>query len=448
VINESIFKQYDIRGSYPSAIDADIVYAIALSMAYFVRRGDLIVAAHDARESSPDLYNALLHGLRDAGLSVVEAGLATSPMVTFLVHSKNAEAGMMITASHNPKDQNGLKIVTREGVSLGGREMARAVDFSKKLLDEYRKKGAAQSHKSPFVAEYAGFLSSLFNPCPCAKKMPVVIDCSHGSAGPIIQSLAFPPHLAPIILHAEPDGAFPAHSPNPLLASSHIAARKAVLENKAAMAVIFDGDGDRAVFLDDKGKAMRPEHMWRLMAHEAPSSVVTELNWFLVEAMLSSFAPGAAPEITRSGVGHRALHETMERTGAAIGFENSGHYYFKEFFQSDSGIVAFIKAASALSSLPYGLSDFSSLLPRSFRFEEQNVPMRQACADYMDRLRNDFENLARRIEASEGISFYFKDVWANVRPSHTEEMIRINVEGYNRELMQVVRRRILKSIKI
>lgn len=430
----SIFKLYDIRGTYPSQINEAVVIIVMRVLSVLFGKNIRVIIGHDARYSSPALYAAAVQALYESGCQVVTVGMITTPMSMFAVHQLHSkkDIGVMITASHNPKNQNGIKIIDTSMQVLGGLHLYTHMQKIKKipLAMTTRTPLPIQNKEQALKKRYANFLSYFFSKKRPQKKIRIIVDCSHGSAGPIFKNIQTPPWIHILFLHTKPDGNFPAHGPNPLLKSSHAHIKKEIRKQKADFGVIVDGDGDRVVFFDDKARYIRPEYIWRLLVGHKKwrRSVYTELNSFVIKKMLNDVALRDMA-LYQSPVGRVSLIEAMRKRNADIGFENSGHFYFKDFFGSDSGILACIQVMEAVLHLPYRLSDFIDMLPGSIRLPELNIPCGSSGRVSYKKIAKYVRVHKKQISFFDGMSVCAEDLFLNVRASHTEPHIRINAEG-------------------
>lgn len=430
----SIFKLYDIRGVYPAQINEAVVIIVMRALSVLFGKNIRVIIGHDARCSSPALYAAAVQALHESGCHVVKVGMITTPMSMFMVQQLRSkkDIGVMITASHNPKNQNGIKIIDTTMQVLGGLHLYTRMQKIKKI-PSVMTTGThlpIQNREHILKKRYTYFLSHFFSKKRPQKKIRVVVDCSHGSVGPIFKNIQTPPWIHMLFLHTKPDGNFPAHGPNPLLKSSHVHIKKEIRKQKADFGVVVDGDGDRVVFFDDKARYIRPEYIWRLLVGHKKwrRSVYTELNSYVITKMLNDTALRDMV-LYQSPVGRVSLIEIMRRKNADIGFENSGHFYFKDFFGSDSGIVACIQVMEAVLHLPYVLSDFIDMLPRSIRLSELNIPFGSSGRVSYKKIAKYVGVDKKKVSFFDGMSVRAEDLFLNVRASHTEPHIRINAEG-------------------
>ncbi|MEK7149969.1 MAG: hypothetical protein AAB757_03315 [Patescibacteria group bacterium] len=321
-----------------------------------------------------------------------------------------------------------------------------------------------------YQKEYAGFLEKFLVPQPFGKLMArkplkVVFDCSNGAAGPIIErimnyelrikkknkSAIRNPQF--IIINSKLDGNFPAHGPNPLVKNAMEQIKKSVLKHKADLGVIFDADGDRAFFIDDKGRFVDPDEIAYLLIWSLkPKKIVYDVRtgWLVRRIMNNelriknkkgkTILHNSKFIIHESRVGHYFIKKLMREKDIGFGCEQSGHYYFKKFFYADSGILAAIEVINAVSKLPYKFSDFIDLLPRYFRSGELNIKMNYELGiknyEYLlKQIENKYKNRAIKISRIDGLSIEFGDFWFNIRPSNTEPLARLNVEAIDKKTL-------------
>ena len=294
---------------------------------------------------------------------------------------------------------------------------------------------------SPFVDEYVSFLNGFLR--DDAKTLDVVFDCSSGATGPIMEALREKGKRKKekrewAILNGQPDGNFPNHAPDPLHAGSLRALQKSVVSNGADIGVIFDADGDRVFFVDDKGRFVDPDVVaYLLLWSLRPNRFVTDAKdgWLVRRQSLDFTRDESLLGAKRiSGkTGHYAMKHAMRKNGAEFGCERSGHYYFKNFFYCDSGIMAAVAVLNALARLPYALSEFVDLLPETYRSPEINVPVSPsiAPAGLFAHIERTYKKDAKAISKIDGIAMDFADPdwWFNVRLSNTESLVRLNVEA-------------------
>jgi phosphomannomutase len=441
----SIFRLYDIRGRYPSQINEKEVFDIAANLGAVFGENKKIIVGYDARKSSLPLHLSVSNGLKLAGFKVVDAGLITYPMIYFLVSRLKAGGGIMVTASHNPKEYNGLKIINSFGTTLGGLEIFKKIKSRKPPIFRGGKFFEISKPDNDFQKKYAQYLSKFFD---AQKKIKVVIDGSDGTAGPVVEKLHFPKNIKPIFINIVPNGNFFSHGPDPIKRGATKKATAMISKHKADLGVIFDGDGDRAVFLDDQGRQVRPEKIWRLLAikYDFPRTICTVVDGFFMAILKKNAPPSFKVAVKETKVGHLFVRKEAKNWNADVGIESSAHYYFKDDNFSGSGILAMIKVLNVLSILPYQLSDIVKMLPKTERVPEINRRFfRKKLPALYSKVKKVFRSKGR-IYSLDGVSVYAKDWWFNLRPSNTENLVRINIEGLERKKVLFLKKELLKLI--
>ncbi|KKT43689.1 MAG: Phosphoglucomutase/phosphomannomutase alpha/beta/alpha domain I [Candidatus Wolfebacteria bacterium GW2011_GWE2_44_13] len=291
-----------------------------------------------------------------------------------------------------------------------------------------------------YTQEYVAFLSNYF--CACAKHIPSVFDCSNGSTGPIIEQL----FSDAIIINGRPDGNFPHHAPDPLHKGSLVMLQKKVLSERADVGIIFDADGDRAFFIDNKGRFVDPNViayllLWSLRPKHFISDV--KAGWLIKRHPFES-------KRIESKTGHYFIKQAMRKWNADFGHEESGHYYFRDFFYCDSGIFAAIAVLHAIAQLPYTLAEFVDLLPVTHASGEINFPISVAKrGTLLQTIENHYKKDAARVSKIDGIAVEFKnpDWWFTVRFSNTESLARLNVEALDKKVLDKQVRKLTELIK-
>jgi phosphomannomutase len=418
------FKAYDIRGLYPQELDEDLAYRIGNATAQVLSLGGKrYTVGRDMRMSGPMLKAAFIQGLVDAGVTVVDVGMLSTPAVTFAMHHLDTAGGAQITASHNPAPYGGVKITAPGFKPVGagtGMEEIEAVARAKKIVK------AAGGRVEETVANdaYAQYLAKLFKP---ARRLKVVVDGGNGIIGTMFQSLL--PKLTGIDvvpMYFDPDGRFPRHEANPLKAENLKDLIGRVRAEKADFGAGFDGDGDRCALVDEDGAIVPCDLVTALLAKhfaaaEGPSAMVYDLRSSkVVPEFIRSL--GCTPVETR--VGHTFIKQTMKEHHASFAGELSGHYYFRDFFGADSGLYAFL----LLGNIIAGAKNLSSLikpLQKYFHTGEINFKVKDAKAA-MDRLR---ALPGAQVSELDGVTARFPDWWCNLRASNTEPVVRLNLEA-------------------
>jgi phosphomannomutase len=445
MLDPKVFKAYDVRGIYPAELDEH--GARAIGRAYVEQFSPLRIAVgRDMRLSSPTMAAALIEGAASAGAEVLDIGLVGTEMVYFAVGDLGLDGGVMVTASHNPKDYTGMKIVRAGALPVGG---------DSGLLDVRDRALAAPSGPTRSASirafdvwpAFVDRVLSFIDP-GALRPLKVVIDAANGMAGAML-----PPVLAQLPIEAvecyfEPDGSFPNHEPNPLLPENREFIVRKTLEEGADLGVAFDGDADRCFFVDDTGEFVPGDFATALFAQgvlekEPGATVIYDVraSWAVPETIERA---GGTPVVNR--VGHAFIKERMREVGAAFAGEVSGHYYFREFSQADTGVVPFLVMLERISK---GGAKLSKLLrpfrDRYFITGELNTPV----ADVSAKLAELEERFGPEGTVShlDGLSVEAADWHFNVRPSNTEPLLRLNLEARSQERMERRRDEVLAAIR-
>jgi len=447
VLDPKAFKAYDVRGIYPSELDEDGAYAIGRAFVDQFEPGKIAVG-HDMRVSSPAMAEAVTEGAADAGADVLQLGLVGTEMVYFAVGDLKLDGGVAVTASHNPKDYTGLKIVRSGALPFSGESglleiRDRAVAITNRSPSSTRGKVEAHDIWPAWVERVLSFVE-----IEAIKPLRVVIDAANGMAGVMLPRVLERLPIEADRCFFEPDGTFPNHPPNPLLPENREFIVAKTLEERADLGAAFDGDADRCFFVDDTGEFVPGDFITALLAaslleKEPGAKIIYDLraSWAVPETIERA---GGVPLINR--VGHAFIKQRMLDEGAAFGGEVSGHYYFRDFSQADSGVVPFLLVLELVSKDGRGLSEIlADYRGRYFLTGELNTPV----ADVALKLRELEKRFGSEGEVShlDGISVDAGDWHMNVRPSNTEPLLRLNLEARTAELMERKRDEVLEVIR-
>jgi phosphomannomutase len=445
MLEPKVFKAYDVRGIYPTELDEDGAYAI--SRAYVEQfEPKQIAVGRDMRLTSPSMAKAVMEGAADGGSDVLDIGLVGTEMVYFAVGELELDGGVMVTASHNPKEYTGMKIVRRGALPVGGDSgLLEIRDRALAGFDEPKRRGEIREEDiwPAYVVRVLSFVD-----LDAIKPLKVVIDAANGMAGVMLPPILERLPIEAIPYFFEPDGTFPNHPPNPLLPENREFIIGKVREQGADLGVAFDGDADRCFFVDDTGEFVPGDFVTRLFAESIlekhPGAKIiydVRASWAVPEAIENA---GGVPLINR--VGHAFIKQRMREEGAVFGGEVSGHYYFSEFTQADSGVVPFLLMLELISKRGQKLSEIlRPLRARYFLTGELNTPVPDVDAK-LEELRRHFEGEGR-ISHLDGISVDADDWHMNVRPSNTEPLLRLNLEARSRDLMERKRDEVLAVIE-
>jgi phosphomannomutase len=447
MLDPKIFKAYDVRGIYPSELDEEGAYAIGRAVVQQFEPKRFAVG-HDMRLSSPAMAAAAIRGVADGGAEVLDLGMIGTEMLYFAVGALGLDGGLTVTASHNPKQYTGMKIVRRGALPVGGesglldvRDRALA---SNKLLQAEPGKVEAYDIWPAYVDRVMSFID------PSAlRPLKVVIDAANGMAGamlpPVLDRL---PTVEARRCFFEPDGSFPNHEPNPLLPENREFIVRKTLEEGADLGVAFDGDADRCFFVDDTGEFVPGDFITALfaelvLAKEPGAKIIYDVraSWAVPETIERL---GGVPLMNR--VGHAFIKARMRKDHAAFGGEVSGHYYFRDFSQADTGVVPFLLMLELISRRGQKLSEILAPFRKTFFITgELNTPV----GDVALKLQEIKERYAGEAKIShlDGISVDGPDWHFNVRPSNTEPLLRLNLEARSQELMERKRDEVLSLIR-
>jgi phosphomannomutase len=444
VLDPKVFKAYDVRGIYPDELDE--AGAEAIGRAYVEQfEPRRMAVGRDMRLSSPAMQEALMRGAAAAGADVLDLGLVGTEMVYFAVGSLGLEGGAMVTASHNPKEYTGMKLVRRGALPVGGESGLLDVrDRAVASGAPGATGGKIEEHDiwPTYVDRVLSFVD-----VAAIEPLKVVIDAANGMAGAMLPPVLERLPIETVRCYFEPDGSFPNHEPNPLLPENREFIVRKTLEEGADLGVAFDGDADRCFFVDDTGEFVPGDFVTALFAESVlekePGAKV------IYDVRASRAVPDA---IERDGgvalmnrVGHAFIKARMRKEDAAFAGEVSGHYYFRDFSQADSGVVPFLLMLELISKKDRPLSEIlAPLRSRYFITGELNTPV----PDVALKLQELKERYADgRVSHLDGISVDFDDWHFNVRPSNTEPLLRLNLEATSEELMEQKRDEVLEVIR-
>jgi phosphomannomutase len=446
VLDPEVFKAYDVRGKYLDELDEDGARAIARAyVEQFEPRK--IAVGRDMRVSSPSMAAAAIEGAESAGADVLDLGLVGTEMVYFAVGELELDGGIMVTASHNPKDYTGMKIVRRGALPVGGESgLLEVRDRAVREATASEKTGHVEHHDiwPAYVERVLSFVD-----VSAIKPLKVVIDAANGMAGamlpPVLEHLQ---QLDVVRCFFEPDGTFPNHEPNPLLPENREFIVRRTLDEGADFGVAFDGDADRCFFVDDTGEFVPGDFATAIFAEavlvkEPGAKVIYDVraSWAVPETIEGR---GGVPLMNR--VGHAFIKQRMREEGAAFAGEVSGHYYFRGFTQADSGVIPFLLMLERISTDGRKLSEIlQPFRDRYFITGELNTPV----PDVDAKLREIEERFGPegRVSHLDGVSVDADDWHMNVRPSNTEPLLRLNLEARTPELMERKRDEVLAVIR-
>lgn len=428
-----IFKAYDIRGLAPrGGIDGNTAYSIGAAFANLIKKSPVAVG-RDMRESGVFLGEKLILGLRDAGVDVVDIGMCSTPMLNCFVAKNSLAGGIMITASHNPAQYNGFKLCREEGIPISS---ATGINDIKTWVNENIPVPAqimGTLSNQDFCEPYREFFASKIKPGP--RKLKIVVDCGNGMAGP--NEFKILEEIFPCIgMFLEPDGSFPNHEANPLVEKNLDDLRHKVREEKADIGIAFDGDVDRAAFVDENGHTVQGDLITALLASvmlkENPGKAVLydlRSSWAVKEEIAKA---GGIPVISR--VGHSFIKKTLREHEGILGGELSGHFYFKDMYYLDCGLYAVLKILELLSNSSQTFSEIIKPLDRYPRTGELNFIVDNADTT-IEKVKKSLKDNGTVTEL-DGLSIEFEDWWFNLRKSNTEPLLRLNLQAKIQDVME------------
>jgi phosphomannomutase len=446
VLDPKVFKAYDVRGIYPDELDEAGAHAIGRAYVEEFEPRQIAVG-RDMRVSSPSMADAVMRGAAEAGAGVVDVGLVGTEMLYYAVGELALDGGVMVTASHNPKEYTGMKIVRRGALPVGG---------DSGLLDiRTRAMSGARHETSPtgtirqeeiwprWVDAVLSFID-----VEAVKPLRVVIDAANGMAGAMLPPILERLPIETVRCYFEPDGTFPNHEPNPLLPENREFIVGKVKDERADLGVAFDGDADRCFFVDDTGEFVPGDFVTALLSasvlEKEPGAKIlydVRASWAVPQTIEQG---GGVPLVNR--VGHAFFKHRMREEGAVFGGEVSGHYYFREFSQADSGVIPFLLMLELMSKRDEKLSELlRPFRERYFITGELNTPV----ADVPLKLQELKERFGPEGTVShlDGLSVDADEWHMNVRPSNTEPLLRLNLEALSPELMKHKRDEVLAVIR-
>src|SRR5215204_156814 len=450
MIDESIFKAYDIRGVYPDSLNEDVARDIGRAFVnHLGLSGSRVIVARDMRLSGEALEKAFIEGVTEAGADVLDLGLVSTDALYFAVGHLEEPGGAMITASHNPKEYNGFKLCREDAIALSGEHgisQIRDLITSGKLPEPAEYPGSVE--ESDIAEDYASHCLSFIN-TEGLRPLNIVVDAGNGMAGkmlpPIFEKLPF--DYVP--MYFELDGSFPNHPPNPIEPENMEELQERVVSEAADFGVAFDGDADRCFIVDEKGVTISGDLLATLVAknvlEKEPGATI----------VYSAVCSKALPELVRreggkpirTKAGHSIIKPQMRKNNAAFGGEHSGHFYFRDNYFADSGIVAMLTVAELVGRQKDPLSDLLAPIDPYIRSSEINseVEDQEATLEKVEEQYSKRDN--PEIDHLDGLTVDFGGWWFNLRPSNTEPLLRLNVEAKDRETMEKERDELLDLIR-
>ena len=431
------FKAYDYRGRIPSELNPDVAYRIGRAYAEFLKP-QRVVVGKDIRLSSEELADALSRGLLDSGVDVYDIGLCGTEVVYFATFSESMDGGIMVTASHNPPDYNGMKFVREESRPISGdtglQDIKRIAEANAFTTPTARGKKFDLDVKRNYVEHLLSYLD-----IAKLKKLKVVVNAGNGGAGAVVDALERYLPFEFIKINHQPDGTFPNGVPNPMLEENRRSTIEAIRTHKADCGVAWDGDYDRCFLFDENGSFIEGYYIVGLLAsvflkRERGARIVHDprLTWATLD-MIESLGG----EAVMSKSGHAFMKDVMRQADAIYGGEMSAHHYFREFGYCDSGQIPWLLVTQLMCESGKRLSELvGERIERFPASGEINRKVDDAKAT-IKRVQDHYQSAARSVDFTDGLSMEFDGWRFNLRASNTEPLIRLNVESRgDRQLMQ------------
>jgi phosphomannomutase len=444
-VNPSIFKAYDIRGVYPDDLNEEIGYAIGRAFVTFLEV-DMVIVGRDMRVSGPQMFEAVTRGLTDQGADVIDIGMVSTDQYYYACATLG-HAGIMVTASHNPAEYNGFKMVRRMPQLLSGDE---GIQDIRQLVESEEFSVPQRKGSVTPMDTSEGFLKKVLSLVEVSslKPLKVIADTGNGMVGPILTQVYehLPAHLTGMYL--EPDGTLPNHGLDPLQPENRAELQQRVVDEGADIGFAFDGDGDRFFTIDDRGQFVSGDFLTALMGRyylqRYPGAKIiydVRASWAVPDLISQA---GGIPLMER--VGHAFIKQRMAREKAVFAGEVTGHYYFRDFFFADSGIVPSLVIIEMLSKKDAKLSDLLKPLEAEYFISgEINTRISIDPKAKMQELAGAYKD--GEIQWFDGVSVTYDDWHFNVRPSNTEPLLRLNLEAKSKELMETKRDQVLHIIR-
>lgn len=435
IINPGIFRDYDVRAKVPQELDGAGAERIGQVLVQMFQP-QTVAIGHDMRISAEEIAGGLIEGILKQGADVIDLGLISTDMAYFAAGKYGYDLALSVSASHNPAEYNGFKLVKKGAVAVSGDSGiydVRDQAVSQKPIQPAQQRGKKISRD--ISADYVQHCLQ-FVDVPKIKPFKIVVDAGNAMAGYIMPKFAKFLPLKIIPLFFELDGTFPNHVPNPLIPENNQTLIKKVKEEKADLGVAFDGDADRIYFFDEKGKFISGTITMALL-----TAVLLQKNpgaTILYNAIIGRVVPELIKKMAGEGVrvrvGHTLIKEAMRQYNAVFAGEHSAHYYFRDHYYAESAFITLLmilellaKKGQSLSVLAAKFDQYPIIPETNFAVEDKQAVMKQIEVQYQAQ--------AQKIDWLDGITVWFSDSWVNVRPSHTEPLLRLNIEADNQVIL-------------
>lgn len=450
-INQSIFRAYDLRGKYPEDLNEDIAYAVGRAVVRFLGAKEIAIG-QDTRLSSPSLMKALIEGVTDEGAQVWDFGQTGVEMAYFVCGYYKLDGGIMVTASHNAKEFNGFKLIREKAISL---TTGTGLEEVKKIVEEEaweKEKGAKKKGTIKKIdpwEDYLSYIKKIIDPSTL-RPFKVAFDAENGVGGVMIEKILGDSKIKLSKLNFMPDGNFPKHSPNPLIPEN----RKELIEEikklkEIEVGFITDGDADRVGVFDEKGEIVTTDFVGALIIEKMIKEGKDKFVWDLRRGWaIKDTAKKHGAKLCQTRAGYPFIKLKMREIGAAFGGETSGHYFYRSFFTSDSGMLTILYILSVLSEIKKPLSQIVQKMRDSyFMITEVNFEIKDAESLYK-RIEDCYKKLGAKIGHVDGITVDFSDWHFNLRRSNNPEgLYRLNLETRKKELLEQKTQEVKQIIK-
>lgn len=444
-IDASIFKAYDIRGTHPEQINGEVASKIGAALAKFLG-AKAIAVGRDMRVHSNELADGLIAGINENGVDVIDLGKVSTDALYFAVGKFGYEGGVMITASHNPKQYNGFKICRENAIPLSGQQGLNNI-LEMIQNDDYNTGAGSKgvTVRQDILRSYAEYCLSFIDSSK-VKPYKIVIDAGNGMAGltlpPVLEQLP----IEAIPLYFELDGSFPNHPASPIELENLEDLVAKIKETGADFGVAFDGDADRMFLVDKNGKQLGGDMTTALVSKSllAKKPGETILYNLICSKAVPELIEREGGKAVRTRVGHALIKPLMKKHNAIFGGEHSGHFYFRDFWFADSGLIAFLVCLELISIEGKPLDEMIAQIDPYVRSGEINSRV-SSIPDTIAKVKDAFADGEQ--DEIDGLTVQFKDFWFNLRPSNTEPLLRLNVEADTKELLDEKVESILKIVR-
>ena len=444
-VDPSIFKAYDIRGIYPDQLNADTAHKIGYALVNYLKP-KVVAVGRDMRLSSDELFEALTGGINSGGADVVDLGRISTDGLYFAVGQFGYDGGVMITASHNPKQYNGFKVCRREAVPLSGQEGLYQI---RKFIEDEDPMPKSPSPgnivRKDITRDYADHCLSFIDSSK-VKPFNIVIDAGNGMAGATLPPVLDRLPLNTTRLYFELDGSFPNHPASPIEVENLVDLQKQIETTGADFGVAFDGDADRMFLVDKDGAQLGGDMVTALVAKSllAKHPGETILYNLICSKAVPELIERLGGRAVRTRVGHALIKPLMKKHNAIFGGEHSGHFYFRENWFADSGLIAFLVCLELLSVEGRPLSEMVREIDPYFRSGEINTRV-DSIKDKIAQVKDAFAS--GKQDEIDGLTVQYDDFWFNLRPSNTEPLLRLNVEARTSDILEARTEKLLKIIR-